>query len=147
MNLTALQESWDADCAIDKYDLDTEAANIPSLHNKYLKIWNEERLRWVKLDADNKRLESNKRRFYLGQMDREELDDLGWAYDGIQAAKSNSGADKYVYNDVEVIRHSELLNIQEQKLKFIEEILRSINNRSFAIGHAIAFQKFTQGSG
>jgi len=142
MNMQEIIDEWDKDCGIDKSQLDTEAADIPSLHNKYMKIWHEERVRWIGMNTSMRKFLVNKRRFYLGDMDRDELDTLGWEYDGsLKAIKSN--VDKYIERDDEVIERQQTMEFQEQKNKFIEGILKSINNRSYAIGHAIAFQKFT----
>tara|TARA_Y100000034_G_C6910355_1_gene424434 strand:- start:6314 stop:6754 length:441 start_codon:yes stop_codon:yes gene_type:complete len=146
MNMQQIIDEWDKDSPIDKYDLDTEAANIPSLHNKYMKIWNTARVAYIKQTFDNKKFFALRRRFYFGELDQEELEDMEWEYDGrLKATKSS--IDKYMDNDDEVIRRQEKIEYQEQKLKFIEGIIKSINNRSYAIGHAIAFQRFTQGTG
>ena len=48
MKLESIQELWTSDCVLDDLQLDVESTRIPELHNKYFKIFSDEKLRLVK---------------------------------------------------------------------------------------------------
>jgi len=55
MKTSEITEMWDKDSKIDETELATESTKIPSVHNKYLKIFMEERLRLIQLKTELKK--------------------------------------------------------------------------------------------
>ena len=56
MKLEDIQELWTSDCVLDDVQLDLESKRIPELHNKYYKIFSDEKLRLVKFESRKKEL-------------------------------------------------------------------------------------------
>ena len=51
-------QEWDKDCKLDETELGAESAKIPSLHNKYLKIFMAERLRLIQMKGSLKKTQN-----------------------------------------------------------------------------------------
>ena len=78
MKLEEIQELWSSDSIIDDTELDAESTKIPETHNKYLKIFSEEKLRLVRLDSKAKELKRLKWLYYTGKLDEQSLKNLEW---------------------------------------------------------------------
>ena len=46
MNFEEIQKLWTSDCNIDETELAQESVKIPQLHNKYLILYSNEKLRF-----------------------------------------------------------------------------------------------------
>ena len=78
MKLEDIQELWTSDCVLDDVQLDLESKRIPELHNKYYKIFSDEKLRLVKFESRKKELSKLKWLYYTGKIDKDSLDNMGW---------------------------------------------------------------------
>ena len=76
MKLEDIQELWTSDCVLDDLQLDVESTRIPELHNKYFKIFSDEKLRLVKYESKMKELSKLKWLYYTGKLDKDSLDKL-----------------------------------------------------------------------
>ena len=65
MKLEQIFELWDVDCKINRSELGEEALNISKLHNKYYKIFANERLVLKKYEALLKQLKLAKNEFFI----------------------------------------------------------------------------------
>ena len=73
MKLEEILDLWGNDSSIDNTELDKESLKIPSLHNKYLKIYAAENLDLKRQLHNFKEMERNKFEYYSGKMDEEDL--------------------------------------------------------------------------
>ena len=55
MKVEDIMEQWDKDCKLDETELGNESTKIPTLHNKYLKIFLAERVRLFQQKAELKK--------------------------------------------------------------------------------------------
>ena len=78
MKLEEIQEFWNADREIDITELATESVRIPQIHDKYLKIYIDERIRLKGLQFELTKLVRLKTDYYAGKLTQEELEELGW---------------------------------------------------------------------
>ena len=78
MKLEEIQELWNRDRDIDITDLGVESVRIPQIHDKYLKIYIDERIRLKGLQFDLNKLVKLKTDYYAGNLTEEELEKLGW---------------------------------------------------------------------
>ena len=78
MNLEEIQKLWSSDCILDDIQLDLESKKIPELHNKYFKIFSDEKLKLVKLESRKKEILKVKWLYYTGKIDKESLERMGW---------------------------------------------------------------------
>lgn len=144
MTIEEIQDAWMADSVVDPIRLDDESLNIPKLHSKYFNILNHEKRILIKSERILKNLKKDKLRYYLGDMDLEELRSLGWAPFGKKIMKSEK--DFYVDTDSEVIELVEKMELQRVKVEFLTSIVTSINNRNFSIKNAIDYRRFVAGA-
>jgi len=144
MKIEDIVSEWDKDCKIDETELDREATKIPKLHNKYLKIFMGERVVLFKMKAENKRIRKTLLEYYLGELDREELEQLG--RDQFYKKLLKNEVDTYIESDDLFIDVNLKTSMQQEKVDYVEAIIKSLNNRNFQIKSAIDWARFTQGS-
>jgi len=144
MTLTELQEMWKTDCIIDTTDLGAEAANGPRLHAKYLQLLTSTRLKLRKVEVQYLRLRRNKEQYYRGELTQEELESLGW--DQYQYTKPlRAELDALLLTDSDMILAQDKVEYYKTLMYQLEQIIKSLNGRTWDVKAAIDWQKFTQG--
>lgn len=144
MKLTDLQEEWSKDSAINETNLGREATRVPLLHSKYLTLLSNTKLMLKKAESDYLNLRRKKYKYYRGEMTREELSEEGWEqYQGNKPLKNEM--DEFLQCDSELIKLTEKIEYHKTVLYFLEQVIRSINSRTWDIKSAIEYAKFTNG--
>lgn len=143
MTLDQILAEWEADCKVDKTELAEESIKLPQLHSKYLKISKVEAPFLRKLRTEYDELYKVKWQYYLGHLSREELSELGWEPINFKILRSD--VDIYLNGDKDLNQIKIRIELQEQKLKTLEEIIRSVNNRNWTIRNALEWEKFKVG--
>ena len=143
MNIESIVKEWDKDCKIDETELGRESTKIPVVHNKYIKIFMGERIAMYKLRAESKRVRKTLIEYYMGELDDDELSDLG--RDQFFKRLLKNEVDAYIESDELMIETNLKLGLQEEKISYLEAIIRNINNRGFQIKSAIDWARFTTG--
>lgn len=144
MNIEEIVSLWDKDSKLDETELGEEATKIPKLHNKYLKIFMGERIALFKMKGERNKLKKNLLEYYLGELDRDELAELG--RDQFYKKLLKNEVDNYLEADDLYIEINLKVAMQQEKVDYLDSIIRSLNNRNFQIKSAIDWYKFTQGS-
>ena len=131
----------DKDLKRDDTELDSESARIPLLHNKYLQHINKYSLLLKKAQQELNVLEREKWEYYTGKADesvyREKPFDL-------KVLKSDVHI--YINSDEEMQRADQKVAYLNTVVKYLEQILRGLNNRTFLIKNMIEWKKFTSGA-
>lgn len=143
MTLDEIMESWRNDSVIDTTELGTESIRIPQLHSKYMNIYFEERKKLKAYEFKSKDLLLRKYEYYNGKMSQEELEELKWEPFVKRLMKNE--VDMYLESDKEVIEINLRIFSQKEKLDFVEEVIKNLNQRNFQIKNAIEWKKYTQG--
>jgi hypothetical protein len=143
MTLDQYLAEWQSDAEMDLAALEEAARNVPLLHAKWWKYYAYERLRYRKLDGDYKVLYRQKWEYFLGKMDDEEREALGWPPQPLKILSQNVGI--YIEGDPAVQALLMRKVYLEEILKFIEDVLKQINNRNYTIKSAIDFLRFKNG--
>jgi hypothetical protein len=144
MKLDEIFEQWQLDSEIDKTELGDESLKIPKLHHKYFQIYTSERLLLRKYEAEMKQLKLEKYEFYT-QGPSKETNDKGW----IMPARGmilKQEMPMYMEGDKELIELSLKIGYQQEKIEFLESIIKSLTNRGFQIKAAIDWTRFTMGA-
>ena len=141
MTLEELQQSVDKDFKLDDTELDSESVSIPLLHNKYLIHFNKFSLLLKKAEYEHKTMIKNKWEYYSGKADPSVY--IEKPFD-IKVLKSDVHI--YLDSDPELQRADLKVAYLNQIVKYLEQVLRGINNRSFLIKNAIEWKKFTSGA-
>jgi hypothetical protein len=88
-------------------------------------------------------LRLRKWKIYTGKASEEELAD--WKEDSFDLDILKTDVDKFMEADQKLIDLKSKIAVTEIKIKTIEEFLKSLNNRNFAIKSAIEWQKMMNG--
>jgi hypothetical protein len=143
MTFDEIDELWSTDCVIDKSDLSLESANIPILHNKYFKIYSKERYKLRSLETELKSLKLSKFEFYTMGPNEETPSD--WKLPA-QGRILKSEANQYVDTDPDAVKLNLRIYAQQEKVDYVESIIKMIMNRGFQIKSMIDWQKFISGA-
>jgi hypothetical protein len=141
MTLEELQQAVDRDFKLDDTELDTESIKIPLLHNKYLQHFNKFSLLLKKAEYEHKALVRQKWEYYTGKSDPSVYKEKPF---DLKILKSDVHI--YMDSDEDLQRADQKTAYLNQVVKYLEQVLRSINNRTFLIKNAIEWKKFTSGA-
>lgn len=143
MKLDEIQLMWERDAQIDRTELGEESLRIPQLHSKYFKIFSQERLTLRKMEADFKRLYKDKYEWYNGTIAEETLREREWEPNPLKILRTDVSihmeADQQLQND------NLKIELQKEKVDFVESILKSLPTRGYNIKSAIDWEKFKMG--
>lgn len=143
MTLDELQELWSQDSRISIEKIDIEAVNIPQLHSKYYQILSKERLGLRKLEADLKVLYQAKHDYFSGAMDRDTLAEHGWVQ--CQRTILKSDIPNHISADQDYVKLQLRIAYQQEKVYFLESIIKNLTDRQFMIKNYIEWQRFKNG--
>ena len=141
MNLEELQQAVDKDFKLDDTELDSESIKIPLLHNKYLQHFNKFSLLLKKAEYEHKALVRQKWEYYTGKSDPSVYKEKPF---DLKILKTDVHI--YMDSDEDLQRADQKTAYLNQVVKYLEQVLRSINNRTFLIKNAIEWKKFTSGA-
>lgn len=144
MNIDEITEIWKEDSNIDRTELGDEALKIPSLHQKYYKIYINEKLILRKQEASLKQLKLDKYEFF-SQGPNEETQAKGWKLPA-KGLILKTDIPMYIDADADIINMTLKIGYQQEKVDFLESIIKSLNNRGYNIKSAIDWIRFTSGS-
>ena len=143
MTFDELKEMIKTDLKIDETSLDRESSNTPQLHNKYLSMFMDEKLKLKKLEREQAVLRKNKWLYYTGRLSKEELEQFGWEPFELNILKNE--ADNFIESDADWIKMDEKVQFQSEKVLYLEGVVKIIQNRQWQIRSIIDWIKFTQG--
>ena len=144
MKLEDIQELWHRDSEIDYTELGTESIRIPQIHDKYLKIFTDERIRLKGVEFELSKMVRTKTEYYSGKMSQEELERYGWEQYLGRLLKTEIA--KYIESDDDVIKLKQQLIVLQEKINYLDSVIRMINNRGFQIKNALDWLKFSHGN-
>ena len=144
MKLSDLQDSWKDDCKIDEMNLGRESARTPTLHAKYLNYLSSTRLNLRKAESEYLNCRRKKYKYYRGEMTKQELEDEGWEqWQGNKPLKNEM--DEFLTVDHDLILLQDKVEYFKTVLYQLEQIIRSLNSRTWDIKNSIEWNKFTNG--
>ena len=143
MNLDEIQEMWQRDSVIDPDNLHDESLKIPQLHAKYYTVYNTITLLREKARETHSRVRLERYNYYTGKAPAEVYEEEPFPYKvrDKEALQRHMDADERL-NKIDLkIRYYDIM------LKFLEEVIKTVSNRTYQIKNAIEFMKFTAGYG
>ena len=143
MKFEEIQKLWTSDCNIDETELAQESVKIPQLHNKYLIFYSNEKLRFKTQRFEHSKLVKLKKEYYGGKMSQEELEAIDW--EPFQHKLLKADVEQYVDADDNVIESKKMLALQEEKVDYLEAIVKGLSTRGYLIKNAIDWKRFTEG--
>ncbi len=143
MKFDEIKDMAASDCKIDGTELDIESIKIPQLHNKYLRLMQDEKLVLRSMISKRNTLFRLKWEYYTGKMSREELEHHGWEPFQLNVLKKD--LEIYLDSDADLNIMRDRIAMIEAKISFLEEIIKELNSRAWKIKNAIEWRKFTSG--
>jgi hypothetical protein len=143
MDNDTLRQMIQKDLQIKDAELDTESLRIPQLHNKYLNLLHDEKLMLQALRVKRKMLLRDKWEYYTGKMDEDTLKKKGWEPFNLKILKQD--VDMYIESDSDMIAVESKVFLQQERVEFLQETVKAINNLQWHIRDAIAWRKFING--
>ena len=143
IDLPTLQKMWEKDSKIDIDNLHTESLNIPVLHAKYYDIYNNLMLLRKKSEQQKKNIRHERYEYYSGKADP----DIYIKDPFPKKIRDKDTMAKYLDADERLSGVSLKCEYYDVMLKYIEEILKQIGNRTYQIKNSIEFMRFSSGLG
>jgi hypothetical protein len=143
VKLEDIQQLWQQDSNIDRTNLAEESLKIPLLHSKYFNMLSAERLLLKKLRGDYDRLIRLKHEYYLGSIAQEDLRANEW--EPFQLKVLRSDLNIYIDSDTDIQQIKMRIQIQEEKVEFLESAIKSLSVRGYQIKAAIEWTRFQMG--
>ena len=143
ITLDKIQEMWEKDAKIDPDNLHTESLNIPTLHSKYYDIYNNLYLLRKKAEQQRKNIRHERYEYFSGKADPEIYVQNPFP----KKIRDKDTMQKYLDADEKLSTISLKIDYYETMLRYLEEILKQITNRTYQIKNSIEFMRFTSGLG
>ena len=143
IDLPTLQQMWEKDSKIDIDNLHTESLNIPVLHSKYYDIYNNLMLLRTKAEQQKKNVRHERYEYYSGKADP----DVYIQNPFPKKIRDKETMTKYLDADERLSNLSMKIEYYSVMLRYIEEILKQITNRTYQIKNSIEFMRFSSGLG
>ena len=141
MKIESIESLWEKDSKIDSVDLKGESLKIPQLHEKYFKILNQEVLSLKYIESQLTIVRKKKWAYYTGISIDENNNEVFPVAKGKKFVKDDINA--FIDGDQEYQDTKLKIEYQEQKIKYLESIIKEISQRTWNIKNAIEWYKFT----
>ena len=141
MNLEKIQEMWQKDSVIDPDNLHDESLKIPQLHSKYYTLYNTITLLREKANKTYKEIRLERHNYYTGKAPADVYVQDPFPY----KVREKDAIQRHMEADDRVSEAELKIRYYDVMLKFLEEIIKTISNRTFQIKNAIEWHKFQSG--
>jgi len=134
MKIEDLEKQVDKDLHLDETILARESLLTPTKHNKYLKMVLRERLKLRKLKNELYKVSLGRTNYYNGNDP-----------DPYEYVLKDKEVKDYVRIDPVVVEAEARVALQEELVKYLDEVCKMFTVRGFAIKNAIDFLRYTNG--
>ena len=143
MDLDKIQEMWEKDARIDPDNLHDESLKIPQLHSKYYTLYNTITLMREKARTTQNEVSLDRYRYYTGKAPAEVYVEEPFPY----KVREKDAIQRHLEADDKMNKIDMKIKYYDVMLKFLEEIIRAVSNRTYQIKNAIEWNKFQAGFG
>ena len=141
MNLEKIQEMWQRDSDIDPDNLHDESLKIPQLHSKYYTLYNTITLLREKARTQYTKIKLDRYNFYTGKAPAEVSAEEPFPY----KVREKDAIQRHLEADEKLTTIDLKIKYYDTELKFLEEIIKNVSNRTFQIKNAIEWNRFQAG--
>jgi len=141
MNLDEIQEMWQRDSVIDPDNLHDESLKIPQLHAKYYTLYNTITLLREKARESHNKVRLERYQYYSGKASPEVYAEEPFPL----KIREKDVLQRYLDADERLTKIDLKVRYYDTMLKFLEEIIKTISNRTFQIKNAIEWHRFQAG--
>ena len=132
---------WESDSTIDPDNLHDESLRIPQLHCKYYTIYNTITLLRERTRNSYNKVKLERYNYYTGKAPAEVYVEEPFPY----KVREKDAIQRYIEADDKLTKLDLKIRYYDTTLKFLEEIIKTISNRTFQIKNAIEWHKFQSG--
>ena len=143
MDLEKIQEMWEKDSHIDPDNLHDESLKIPQLHSKYYTLYNTITLMREKAREQYSKVRLERYNYYTGKSPAEVYAEEPFPY----KVREKDAIQRHLDADDRMNKIDMKIKYYDTMLKFLEEIIRAVSNRTYQIKNAIEWNKFQAGFG
>ena len=143
VDLDTIQRMWSEDAKMDPDNLHTESLNIPILHAKYYELYNNICLLRKKAEQQRKNIRHERYEYFSGKADPDVYIDNPFP----KKIRDKETMQKYLDADEKLSGVSLKIEYYDVMLKYLEEILKQLAQRTYQIKNAIEFMRFAAGMG
>ena len=141
MNLEQIQEMWEKDSKIDPDNLHDESLKIPQLHSKYYTLYNTITLLRERAREQYSKVRLERYNYYTGKATAEVYAEEPFPY----KVREKDAIQRHLEADDKMNKVDMKIKYYDIMLKFLEEIIRVVSNRTYQIKNAIEWNKFQAG--
>ena len=141
MNLEHIQEMWQKDSVMDPDNLHDESLKIPQLHSKYYILYNTITLLREKAKTSYSKVRLERYNYYSGKAPAEVYEQEPFPY----KVRDKEALQRHMDADEKLSTVELKVRYYDTELKFLEEIIKNISNRTYQIKNAIEWQQFQAG--
>ena len=141
MNLEQIQEMREKDSKIDPDNLHDESLKIPTLHSKYYTLYNTITLMREKARSQYSKVRLERYNYYTGKATAEVYAEEPFPY----KVREKDAIQRHLEADDKMNKIDMKIKYYDIMLKFLEEVIRAVSNRTYQIKNAIEWIKFQAG--
>ena len=141
MNLETIQTMWEKDSRIDPDELHTASLVVPTLHAKYYQLFNDLRLLRAKAKKTYQKVYQDRYLYYSGKAEPEVYEKDPFPY----KVREKDAIQRHLDADDRMNKVDMKIKYYDIMLKFLEEVIRAVSNRTYQIKNAIEWNKFQAG--
>ena len=142
-SLDKIQEMWDSDSKMNQDELDAESLKIPQLHAKYYDIYNVTLTLRKQTETAYSKILFERRQYYQGKATAAVYAEEPFPF----KVRDKDDLKLYLDADEKLKNLSLKREYYDMMLRYTEEILKQISNRTYQIKNAIEWRRFTSGYG
>ena len=143
MDLDKIQAMWEKDSKIDPDNLHDESLKIPQLHSKYYTLYNTITLLRERAREQYSKVRLERYNYYTGKATAEVYAEEPFPY----KVREKDAIQRHLEADDKMNKIDMKIKYYDVMLKFLEEIIRAVSNRTYQIKNAIEWNKFQAGFG
>lgn len=138
-------ETWKKDSIIDESNIIKELIRVPMLHSTYLEHFLYFRREVSLYESKKNKMANIKRKFYRGEMTRDELEKYGW--EQFQGLKPSMAELNHLLEiDLDLIALNKMLSDNKTAVSCLEYIINQLKSREFSLKGILDYQKFLSGA-
>tara|TARA_R100001463_G_scaffold8091_2_gene25294 strand:+ start:865 stop:1326 length:462 start_codon:yes stop_codon:yes gene_type:complete len=139
----AIQAMWEKDSQMNQDELDSESLKIPQLHAKYYDLYNTILLMRKRDEQQHSTILLDRRKYYTGKATADMYAEEPFPY----KVRDKDDLKLYLDADERLTKIKLKISYYDTMLKYLEEILRQVSNRTYQIKNAIEWRRFSAGYG
>ena len=136
-----------SDLEIDNADLESELLRVPTLFNKYFRLFSDVKITLIKANKQAAIIRKQKYLQYTGKLSKAELDQMGWEYDptnGLKLTKAELG--DFLDGDEYLSEVNMKVKMLGARLEQLHMILDTIKYRPNHLKTLLDLRKFETGA-